>query len=143
MDEIISPVVKPKRRTFSAIKRAKSQVALRSKEPLPKCDSAVYDPEDANLRKHTSREFAFKIKDHGDSVDALKTLGERLAEIDSRLPDAVKTGATQNQSKVILKPIQNFSLMEFANTLKDKDMPLSCKLIGLTNSLCPASGEIT
>ena len=137
----VSPAEKPKRRTFSAIKRAKSQVALASKDPLPKCDSGVYDPEAANLRKHTSREFAFKVKDHEDSVDAFRILGERLAAIDSCVPSAAKTVNPEapKRGKVVLQPIHNLSLMELACSLKDRDMPLSVKVKGLTNSLCPVA----
>ena len=76
-------------------------------------------------------------------MDALKILGERLAAIDSVLPSVVKTEANENQAKVVLKPVENLSLIEFANSLKDKDMPLSVKVKGLTNSLCPASGGPT
>ena len=76
-------------------------------------------------------------------MDALKILGERLATIDSCVPSAMKSMNSEALmgEKVVLKPINNLSLIEFANSLKDRDMPLSVKVKGLTNSLCPASGR--
>ena len=76
-------------------------------------------------------------------MDAFKILGERLATIDRDISSASTTGSTELQAKVVLKPVSNLSLIEFANSLKDKDMPLSVKVKGLTNSLCPASGGPT
>ena len=76
-------------------------------------------------------------------MDAFKILGERLATIDRDILSASTTESTELQAKVVLKPVSNLSLIEFANSLKDKDMPLSVKVKGLTNSLCPASGGPT
>ena len=71
------------------------------------------------------------IKEYRESTDALRTMANRLSEID-RLPSLPKSRA-----KVVLLPHQDLSLLDFASSLRMMDMPMGIKLKALTNSFFP------
>ena len=78
------------------------------------------------------------IKDYRESAAALRTMANRLTEID-RLP---QTEVVRSKAKVVLLPCQNLSLLDFANSLRMSDMQLSIKLKTLTNSLFPVTDTV-
>ena len=85
------------------------------------------------MSKHKSQQFNHLIKDYSESLATLRTMSDRLTEIERMpLPEYLNI-----EAKVIFKPHHDLDLLDFSKSLKMSDMPLSTKLKAITNSLLP------
>ena len=104
-------------------------------ESLPKCKSVLAVSDENEVLKHKSQQFNNLVKDYSESIASLRTMSDRLTEIEKiPIPEYVRIDA-----KVVFKPHHDLNLLDFSHSLRMSNMPLSTKLKAITNSLFPTA----
>ena len=74
------------------------------------------------------------VKDYSESLASLRTMSDRLTEIEK-----IPVPEYMRNAKVVFKPHHDLNLLDFSQSLKMSNMPLSTKLKAITNSLFPTA----
>ena len=74
------------------------------------------------------------VKDYSESLASLRTMSDRLTEIEK-----IPVPEYMRNAKVVFKPHNDLNLLDFSQSLKMSNMPLSTKLKAITNSLFPTA----